>query len=165
MVVLIPLFVIIYRNAYRRFLIGSFVVVGIFGSLIPNIIMTLKYDINAYPGYLSNGFDYLFMKIYYRIPPFIMGIALAIIKFEYKFVGTLNDGTKPFHKSFIDKFRSNRLHKFICYTLGLILSLFSVLILISNNSCVDKNTAPDNKFRNSAYCWSSVTSAFYNAFG
>jgi len=93
MVVLIPLFVIVYTNTFRKVLIGSFVVVGIVGSFIPTFYVTMKYDINAYPGYLSNGYDLLFMKTYYRIPPFIMGIALAIVKFEYKFVGTLNDGT------------------------------------------------------------------------
>jgi hypothetical protein len=93
MVILIPLFVIVYQNAYRKVLIGTFFVVGVLCSFVPTVIITIKYDINAYPGYLSNGYDTMFMKAYYRIPPFIMGIALAIVKFEYKFVGTLNDGT------------------------------------------------------------------------
>ena len=106
--------------------------------------MTMQYEINAYPGFTSNGFDYLFMKIYYRMPPFLLGIGLAIIKFEYKFVGTLNDGSKPFHKPIIDHFRKNKLHKLISYFIGLSLCIFSVLIMLTNTNCVDKSPAPDN---------------------
>lgn len=41
MVILIPLFVFVYKNAYRKVLIGTFIVVGIIGSLIPTFVMTL----------------------------------------------------------------------------------------------------------------------------
>lgn len=100
--VFIPLFIYIYRKAYRKVLIASFLIITIAGSLIPTFVMTFEYGINSFPGFMSNGYDYMFMKTYYRIPPFIIGIAIAIVKFEYKYVSVLNDGTKPFHKPLID---------------------------------------------------------------
>eukprot|EP00347_Sterkiella_histriomuscorum_P003458 403364220 len=163
--VFIPLFVFIYQKAYRKVLISSFVIIAVCGSLIPNFWMTMKYEINSYPGFLSNGYDYMFMKAYYRMPPFIIGIALAIIKFEYKFVGTLNDGSKPFHKPIIDHFKKNTTHKIFSQIIGLILAIFSVLILITNNKCVDKREIPLNELKQLDYCWSNLSSAFYNAFG
>lgn len=105
------------------------------------------------------------MKFFYRLPPFIMGIALAIIKFEHKYVGTLNDGSKPFHKVIIDKMTQYRGYKLISYTLGIALALFSVLILISDTYCVDKNPAKDMEYKELTYCWGPLQSAFYNAFG
>ena len=165
MIVLIPLFVLIYKNAYRNVLIGAFIVVGIVGSLIPTFAMTLKYNINGYPGYLSNGYDLLFMKTYYRIPPFLMGIALAIIKFEYKYVGTLNDGSFPVHKILIDQLKRRKFYKLTCYLVGVALSSFSVLILFSDTACVDKDPLPDMVYRDMTYCWSPLISAFYNTFG
>ena len=165
MVILIPLFVLVYKNAYRNVLIGALFVVGICGSLIPTFVLTLQNNINGYPGYLSNGYDLLFMKIYYRIPPFLMGIALGIIKFEYKYVGTLNDGTYPVHKALIDKLKHKKHCKMIAYISGVLLSTLSVVILFTDTACVDKSPLPDMVYKEMSYCWSPLASAFYNSFG
>ena len=79
----------------------------------------------------------MFQKIFYRMPPFLFGIFIGIIKFEYKYVGTLNDGSKPFHKSVIDRFKKNRLNKYISYALGLLLCAFIMMIMLTNTACVD----------------------------
>ena len=104
--ILIPFFVFVYRHAYRKILLTTFLLVGVCGSLIPVVYMTIYYDVNSYPGFQSNGTDFLFFRLYFRIPPFMMGIAFAIFYFEYKYVDKLNDGTKPFHKDFIDRVKS-----------------------------------------------------------
>lgn len=54
-------------------------------SIIPTIYFTYKYDISAFPGFLNSGYDYLYTRIWFRINPFLFGIALASIKFEYKY--------------------------------------------------------------------------------
>lgn len=165
MIVLVPLFVFVYKNAYRKVLISTFIFVAVFGSFIPTFYISYKYEINSFPGYMSNGFSSLFMKTYYRMPPFMLGIALAIMKFEYKFVGTLNDGTTPFHKILIEKMKQNISRKFIGYVAGLLLILFSVFILISDTTCINNESANDLAIYNLNFCWSPMISAFYNSFG
>ncbi|CDW80987.1 UNKNOWN [Stylonychia lemnae] len=162
LIVLIPMFVVIYKHAFRKVLIGSFIFVAIFGSLIPTIVMTYKYEINSYPGYLSQGYNYMFMKVYYRIPPFLFGILIGIIKFEYKYVGTLNDGSKPFHKSLIDRFKKKRENKIIAYICGISLCLFILLIMITNTQCANQDLAPKDKYATINLCWGTTTSAIYN---
>ena len=71
------------------------------------------------------------------MPPFLFGIFIGIIKFEYKYVGTLNDGSKPFHKSLIDKFKKHKINKIFSYIIGLSLCFFILLIMLTNTACVD----------------------------
>ena len=99
-IILIPLIGYVYKNYYRRALAILFTVIGVGASLIPVLYMTLYKGTDSYPGYMSNSFDNMMTKIYFRIPPFLIGIALAIFQFEYKYVDKLNDGTKPFHKDY-----------------------------------------------------------------
>jgi hypothetical protein len=104
---LIPTFTFIYKNTYRKVLIISIVLVCVGVGFIPTLYMSLKNNINAYPSYFEHGFNDLFPRIYFRVPPFILGVVYAIIKFEYKYVDKLNDGTKPPHKKVLDKIRDN----------------------------------------------------------
>lgn len=75
---LIPLFIFVYRHTFRKGLGLTFLIVTICASVIPIVYMTLKYDVNGYPGFNSNAYDNLIFRIYFRIPPFLIGIALAI---------------------------------------------------------------------------------------
>lgn len=77
-VIIIPIFIFVYKHAFRRVLYAAFLIIGIGASIIPVIYMTLKYDVDAYPGYQDYGLDYMLFRMYFRIPPFLIGIALAI---------------------------------------------------------------------------------------
>ena len=88
-------------------LIICIVTVCIGVGFIPTLYMSIKHNINSFPSFFEQGFNDMFNRIYYRIPPFILGVVYAVIKFEYKFVDKLNDGTRPPHKKFLDKIRDN----------------------------------------------------------
>ena len=80
-------------------------------------------------------------KIYYRLPPFVIGIALAIFNFEYKHVNRLNDGSKPFHKDAIEKWSQKKnTFKIVSYSVGFIATASMVLLLWANAQCL--NTEP-----------------------
>jgi hypothetical protein len=74
-VILIPLFGLIYKRCFQRTLWITFIVIGLGGSMFPVIYMTIKYGIEGYPGFLSNSYAYMYLKLYYAIPPFLIGIA------------------------------------------------------------------------------------------
>jgi hypothetical protein len=100
--ILIPLIGFVYKNYYRTTLMIVFLVFGLGASMVPVIYMTNKEDpVVAYPGFYSNAYSDMFTKVYFRIPPFLIGIALSIFNFEYRYVDRLNDGSTPFHKDFI----------------------------------------------------------------
>jgi hypothetical protein len=78
-------------------------------------------------------------SLYFRITPFLFGIALAIMKFEYKYVDKLNDGNKPFHKVYLEQ-NMDKKHFFkVCYFLGTILFTTPVLILLGDTYCVNND--------------------------
>jgi len=136
---LIPLFGFVYKNYFRITLISSFLIIGIVGSIVPVLYFTTKNKepVDAYPGFLSSSFNDMLSKIYYRLPPFLIGIAVAIFNFEYKHVNKLNDGSKPFHKDVIDKWTQNRfLFKAVSYSVGFIASASMVLLLWANAQCL-----------------------------
>ena len=103
-VILIPLFGYIYKNYFRMTLTSAFFLIGFGASIIPVLYFTTRQDfVDAYAGFLNGSYNDMLTKIYYRLPPFLIGIAVAIFNFEYKHVNKLNDGSKPFHKDYIDK--------------------------------------------------------------
>jgi hypothetical protein len=72
-------------------------------------------------------------KIYYRLPPFLIGIAVAIFNFEYKHVNILNNGSKPFHKDVINKLSQNKLlFKSFTYVIGVVAASSMILLLWGN---------------------------------
>lgn len=79
---------------------------GIGATLI--VITTLKYNVNAFPGFLNTGYKFLYNRIWFRINPFLFGILVAIIKFEYKHVEKLRYGDVPIHKACLDKIKQER---------------------------------------------------------
>lgn len=81
----------------------------------------------------------MFNKFFFRVTPFLIGIALAILKFEYKYVDKLNDGKKPLHKIILEQHRHKKHFKLICYSLGMFLISLPVLILLTDVACVDRN--------------------------
>jgi hypothetical protein len=119
-IVLIPLFGFVYKNYYRRALACWFFLIGVGASLIPLVYVSLAFNTDSYPGFMSNAYDNMMTKIYYRIPPFLIGIACAIFHFEFKYVDKLNDGSKPFHKDYLLRLARNTLSfKTSCYVAGL----------------------------------------------
>lgn len=132
--ILIPLLGFVYKNYYRRILVITFCIFGIFGSMVPVLYMACKNPpVDAYPGFFNNAYDDMMSKIYYRIPPFLIGIALSIFNFEYRYVDKLNDGSTPFHKDFIQKLSQNKFSfKGVCYSIGLALASFTIVLLWAN---------------------------------
>ena len=131
-VVLIPLFGYIYKNYYRHTLIFTFLLFGIVGSIAPVVYFTAIQDpaVDAYAGFLNASFNDMLTKIYYRLPPFLIGISIAIFIFEFKHVDKLNDGSYPSHKRYIEKMIKNKnLFKVISYPIGF-LSATSVILLL-----------------------------------
>jgi hypothetical protein len=104
------------------------------------------------------------MKTYFRIPSFLYGIGLAIIRFEHKYVGTTNDGTEPFHKIVLRKFSHKRI-SIICYTIGTSLVLFTTFIMLTDTACKSADKNNKMKFQEITYCWGPILSALYNSFG
>ena len=139
-IILIPLFGFVYKNYGRRILYALFIIVGVFGSLVPVFYLTIKWEVDAFPGFLSNSFSDMLSKLYFRIPPFLIGIGLAVFQFEYKYVDKLNDGNPPPHKVFMKKITKNTLKfKLGCYIAGPVFFIVPVLLLMYNASCVSDN--------------------------
>ena len=135
MVVLIPLFGFIYKNYFRMTLLSTFLFIGVAGSVAPILFITISADpqIDAYAGFLNESYEKILTKIYYRLPPFLIGIALAIFNFEYKHVNRLNDGSKPFHKDIIDKWAQKKnLFKIVIYSVGIVASFLMLVLLWVN---------------------------------
>ena len=76
--ILIPIFIFIYRHTFRKGLALTFILITICCSVIPIIYMTFTQNVNGYPGFSSNAYDNMIFRVYFRIPPFLIGIALAI---------------------------------------------------------------------------------------
>lgn len=101
-VILIPTFILVYKYSTRRSLICVFIVVFLIGGIIPVFYVSLENEVNPYPGFMSLAAVYLVHKVYFRLPAFVLGIAFAIVMFEYKFVEKLPDGSQPYLKKFLD---------------------------------------------------------------
>lgn len=102
----------------------------------------------------------MFTKIYFRIPPFLMGVALAIFHFEYRFVDKLNDGTHPFHKNYLQRItRNSLLFKTVCYSAGLMCTLVPLLLLVWNGSCMQSEGLQQAMYLLKGqvqYCWGAI---------
>ena len=106
---------------------------SIITGIIPVIIFTIKYGITAFPGFLNQGYDYLYTRIWFRINPFLFGIVLALVKYEYKY-GTL-------YKAKLRQFINNSysfFQKALCYVLGMVLMLFPIFILLTDTMCIER---------------------------
>jgi hypothetical protein len=141
-VILIPLFGYIYKNYYRLTLISAFCFIGICGSIIPVLNFTTKSPpVDAYAGFLNGSYNDMLTKIYYRLPPFLIGIAVAIFNFEYKHVNKLNNGSKPFHKDYIDRWSKNKYtFKAITYCVGFVSSAAAIIFLWVNAQCLSSES-------------------------
>lgn len=144
-------------------LILSFLVIVIVGCIFPIIYVTIRDDIPSFPGYHSSGMNGMFSQPYFRIAPFIIGIGIAIIKFEYKYVGTINDGIEPIHKVFFDKWKNRLVSKILAYTIGSILVALPLLVLYDETNCVNKDPIYTLQFKPLQYCWNTVECAMYNS--
>lgn len=166
-IVLIPLFGYIYNKYHRQVLTVMFFLIGVGASLIPVVQMTLKYNVDGFPGFLSNSYSDMYTKVYFRIPSFLMGIALGIFHFEYRHVTILRDGSKPFHRDYIQMLikKYPRTFNFICYFFGMLLVVGSIGALVYNSSCITKvdMSTVFLKKTDIQYCWSPVGSAIYYA--
>jgi hypothetical protein len=98
------------------------------------VIITIKYNVDGYPGFMSKAYSDMYNKLYYRVPPLLIGISVSIFHFEYKYVDKLKDGSQPFHKNILKKLTEKKnLFKCICYLLGLAFCIITVLLLVLNS--------------------------------
>ncbi|CDW85512.1 UNKNOWN [Stylonychia lemnae] len=159
---LIPLYLYLYKNTYRKVFIISFLIIAFGASFIPTFYYTFTKKVNSFPNIDTKMAQEILSRLFYRIPLFLCGIALAILKFEYKYVDKLNDGSFPFHKKFLINLKQKKYCYAILYTVGFSLILFPLLIQLSNVACVDQSPVPDMTFKALNYCWPPLVSAFYN---
>ena len=77
-ILLIPVLAYFYHNynSKRKILYTIFTVIGLM-SMAAVVTVTIKYKVDAYPGFMSNSYTDMYTKLYYRLPPMLMGIALA----------------------------------------------------------------------------------------
>ena len=92
--------------------------------------------INSFSVFNDEAYWVLYPRLWYRTVAFIAGITFAIMRFEYKYVDRLNNGTKPKHKQFLEKMRYNTTWIYFSYIFGLFLCLFVCLILLTDTKCV-----------------------------
>jgi hypothetical protein len=165
--ILIPILGYIYKKYFRKVLWGLFLSIGIGASLVPVVYMTYTYNIDGFPGFLSNSYNNMMTKIYYRIPPFLIGISLSIFHFEYKYVDKLNDGSKPFLKDYLEKFtQKSALFKTICYLVGFACTAAPVALLAWNASCMNGDKVSQDVFilaDDVKFCWGNFGSSLYYA--
>jgi hypothetical protein len=166
-IVLIPLLGYIYNKYHRRVITSFFFLIGIGASLIPVIYVSLKYKVESFPGFGSNAYSDMYTKLYFRIPPFLMGIALGIFHFEYRHVDKLNDGSKPFHRDYIQKMikKYPRAFNFICYFIGWVFIVGTLGALVYNSNCIKKVEMSTVYLKKDdiKYCWNEVGGAIYYA--
>jgi len=165
-IILIPLFGYIYKNYFRMTLTSAFILIGVIGSIAPVLYFTAVKDppVDAYAGFLNGSFNDMLTKIYYRLPPFLIGIAVAIFNFEYKHVNKLNDGSKPFHKDYIDKMSKNKYSfKAVTYTIGFLACSSMILLLWWNAQCLSSESQFTYILTTTEveYCWGKVGTSLY----
>jgi hypothetical protein len=85
---------------------------------------------NSFPLLGNPGYKYLFVKLWFRIVPFMFGVGFAIVIFECKYIDRLKDGTRPKFKELLDKLRNNPKYYPILSISGLILCTLTVLGLV-----------------------------------
>ena len=106
-------------------------------SMAAVIIITIKYNVDGYPGFMSNAYTEMYTKLYYRLPPMLIGIALAQLHFEYKCVEKLTDGSLPYSKILFNKIGKNKtVFKVLSYSVGFIFCLIPIILLKANSSCI-----------------------------
>ena len=160
----IPIFVFLYKKLQRKGMVIAFILICLLFSFLPVLIVSEIYNVNSFPGLFSTLNSVLLMKPFYRMPCFIFGISLAIMRFEHKYVGTTNDGTEPFARIILQKWSSFKI-SVACYVLGIICIGFPSYIMLLNNRCVAKDPVQGLKFKELTYCWTHWLSSIYNMFG
>jgi peptidoglycan/LPS O-acetylase OafA/YrhL len=137
-ILLVPILAYLYQNynSKRKVLYMIFSVLGLM-SLAAVVTITIEFNVDGYPGFMSQAFSDMYTKIYYRLPPFLIGVALAIFHFEYKHVDKLKDGSQPFHKHLIKDLMKNKMtFKLLSYGVGFLCCAIPILLLVQNSSCI-----------------------------
>lgn len=164
-IVLIPLFGYVYNKYHRKVLTTLFIIIGLGASMIPVMYVSLAHNVVSFPGFMSNAYSEMYTKIYFRIPPFLIGIALGIFHFEYRHVEKLKDGSKPFHRDYIQKIikKYPRMFNFICYLVGMLLMVIAIGALVYNSTCITKvgMSTVFLKQQDIQYCWASLGGGLY----
>jgi hypothetical protein len=92
-------------------------------------------------------------------------MALAIFHFEYRYVDKLNDGSKPFHKDYLQKIVQNSwIFKTFCYSIGFLCLSVPLLLQVYNASCMNDDNVQDQMYyldKDIQYCWKNVGAAIY----
>ena len=118
--------------ASRMVLRIVFVVCLICGGILPTLLLTWKHNINSYPSIFSEGWLYLYTRIWFRVIAFLFGMIWAIIRFEYKYVDKLKDGTKLPYKLFFEKVKNSNFLKNVLGYGGIILIILVVTSLLTD---------------------------------
>lgn len=85
----------------------------------------------------------------------MLGILMAIVKFEYRYVEKLNCGTKPEHKKYIIKLKRDKCKQHIMQIVGCLMMMFPIVVLMTDTWCIKSDiiiTYQDSKLN---YCWNS----------
>jgi hypothetical protein len=166
-VLLIPVLAYFYHNfnSKRKILYTIFTVIGLM-SMAAVVTVTIKYKVDGYPGFISEAYSDMYTKLYYRLPPMLIGIALAQLHFEYKCVKNLTDGSLPYSKILVNKIDNKKtLFKFLSYSVGFIFCLIPILLLKANSSCIADNLKSSYVIYNFElkFCWGPVGTSIYYA--
>jgi len=95
----------------------------------------------------------------------MFGIALAIIKFEFRYVDKLSDGSHPKHKYYLNKIRNSKMTKWSLYFAGTAICCFIVFVLQTDALCTPYDQHSPLYALQFKPCWDSGASALYNSVG
>lgn len=129
----------LYKLAPRKVFLAILGLTWVCGGIVPLIWLTLHYDLPAFPLLSSKSYNLLYTRFYFKIVAFVSGITFAIIRFEYKYVDRLSDGTRPRHKLFFDRIKNNSCIKYSSYFFGFFLCFFISLILLNDTYCLKES--------------------------
>jgi hypothetical protein len=72
---------------------------------------------------------------------------MGIVKFEFKYVDKLNCGASPGHKKFLENLSKKRILRNICYTVGILIMAFPLILLMIDTICVNKSASLMGAFK------------------
>mmetsp|Transcript_38631 Transcript_38631/g.36986 ORF Transcript_38631/g.36986 Transcript_38631/m.36986 type:complete len:106 (-) Transcript_38631:1001-1318(-) len=105
--------------------------------MIPCLAVTIYRELNFYPEVFSVSWDYLYKRPWFRVTPFVFGLVLGIVKFEFRYVEKLNNGRKPEHKKFLSALKFQKTKQKVLTLLGIFMMVFPIVLIILNALCVD----------------------------
>lgn len=163
-IVFIPLFVYAYKYLNRYKLYAIFLVITLGLSTFPVLVISLVNGLNLYPEVFSNSWEYIYKRTWFRLPAFVIGIALAIVKFEFKYVERMNCGRRPFHKKYLEKLKRHKYIQKALQGLGVFLMVLPIFLLMTDTWCIDQEVIMKNTDSKLNYCWGVVSSSIFNCF-